>query len=526
MNASDSILDEITRFIDKPSLELAREVKDEKDRVADIAFLYSDAINKTTLSTIMGVFHWFDGKIYVPIDKKEFEVRLMESMCKGGVSRRDITHSFTKMFAVSERFVWSKEYEIRRDVLCFDNCVVNLDTGETFPHSKDFHVVNKLDFDYDETATCPLWTKFLSEVLPDVKAQMVLQEFLGLIFVDRRNVKIEKMAFLYGTGSNGKSVVFETITGILGKNNVTHHELSDLTTHQSADYKVASINGKLLNYCSEVDKAELNGAKTKGLISGEDREARLPYGQSFRVDLIPLLMANANELPATTDHTKGYFRRMLIIPFEVEITRDKADLELSTKLRAEYSGIFNWIMEGRRRMAAKGYKFTESEAIDSKVNQYELESNSALYFMSEKRYYHSQIDLKDNGKEEKSSTLYNDYRTWCLETGVKPFSNKSFSMKLSEKGFITERKTSGVMYWLYNMPMASEASRVESKLPRQILISLCKYEHGFTPLEDVLKFYNNQDEIEVVKKPTIIPIEEVVEKPSQQTIDFEEDECP
>lgn len=49
-------------------------------------------------------------------------------------------------------------------------------------------------------------------------------------FVDRRVAKMETMLVLRGSGSNGKSVVFETIMGILGRENVSNFGIGALIT--------------------------------------------------------------------------------------------------------------------------------------------------------------------------------------------------------------------------------------------------------------------------------------------------------
>ena len=49
----------------------------------------------------------------------------------------------------------------------------------------------------------------------------------------------------------------------------------------------------------------------------------------------------------------------------------------------------------------------------------------------------------------KSSDLYVEYEKMCEELEIKPISQKKFSPKLEEKGFIKERKPDGV-YWCVN----------------------------------------------------------------------------
>jgi phage/plasmid-associated DNA primase len=96
--------------------------------------------------------------------------------------------------------------------------------------SNKYIQVTQNDFEYLPTAVSYKWLKFLDEVLPDRKIQDVLQEFLGSIFIDRKEAKMEQMMILKGAGGNGKSVIFEVIKGLLGEDNISTFAISELIT--------------------------------------------------------------------------------------------------------------------------------------------------------------------------------------------------------------------------------------------------------------------------------------------------------
>jgi phage/plasmid-associated DNA primase len=98
------------------------------------------------------------------------------------------------------------------------------------------------------------------------------------------------MACLIGTGRNGKSVVYETINGILGTDNVSSIEITSLTESNNKEYNIASINGKMLNYCSDMSKKTIQSSSFKSIISGEKQLARFPYGKPFDALDIPLMV--------------------------------------------------------------------------------------------------------------------------------------------------------------------------------------------------------------------------------------------
>ena len=84
------------------------------------------------------------------------------------------------------------------------------------------------------------------------------------------------------------------------------------------------IANKLVNYASEIS-GKLETSIFKQLVSGEPVEARLPYGKPFSITGYAKLIFNCNELPKDVEQTRGYFRRFLIIPFEVTIPEAEQD---------------------------------------------------------------------------------------------------------------------------------------------------------------------------------------------------------
>ncbi len=164
-----------------------------------------------------------------------------------------------------------------------DKVLINLQTGtfEISPDSqqlrdfsaKDF-LTYQLPFEYDETANCPIFQSFLDKVLPEKELQYILAEFFGYVFT--KGLKMEKALLLYGSGANGKSVVFDVMNALLGKENIANFSLSNLLE----EHNRALIAHKLLNYGSEINATRTRD-EFKNLVSNEPIQARLKYGNSF-----------------------------------------------------------------------------------------------------------------------------------------------------------------------------------------------------------------------------------------------------
>jgi putative DNA primase/helicase len=311
-------------------------------------------------------------------------------------------------------------------------CLINLRNGtfEITPTEfvlRDFQredfLTYQLGFDYDQNADAPLWQNFLDEVLPDEARQKVLAEYIGYVFT---RLKLEKTLILYGRGANGKSVVFDVINALLGRENVSNYSLESLSHH----YQRAMLTNKLLNYSSEIS-TRLEADIFKRLTSGEPVEARLPYGQPFIMSRYARLLFNCNELPRDVEHTEAFFRRYLILPFDVTIPEGQQDKRLAEKIiKSELSGVFNWVLKGLQRLLRQE-NFTPCEAARKALEQYRKESDSVAMFMEEANYE----KVSERDKATPLKTMFGEYRTFCIDAGFRAVSSRTFRERLESLGF-------------------------------------------------------------------------------------------
>lgn len=304
------------------------------------------------------------------------------------------------------------------------------------PFSKDDFITYKLPFIYDPLADATMFKKYLNRVLPQQELQDILSEYLGYLFVPCNRMKMEKSMLLYGSGANGKSVLFDIINALLGKENVSNFSLGKLTDRNG--YYRAMIGDRLLNYSSEIN-SNLDPALFKQLVSGEPVEARLPYGKPFIIENYARLMFNTNELPRDVEHSHAYFRRFLIIPFEVIIPEAEQDHKLANKIiKSELSGIMNWVIEGLRRLI-KNESFTISNIVEKEIEDYRRESDTCLLFIEHKNI------VQDMVFHTSLQKLYDLYKQFCIENNYRPYSNRSFRKHLENYGFQTYKASTGVM---------------------------------------------------------------------------------
>lgn len=311
----------------------------------------------------------YTGTHWDSISDFELKVFLKEVYCKEAGERvtgsqREVVEGLFKQFPYTAMSLGTTQ---AKDKVNFQNCTLDLNTGNPMPHSYYHYFRYVLPYDYDPNARCPMFMKYLDEVLPEKDVQNVLAEYIGWIFLP--DLKLEKVLFLYGSGCNGKSVFVDIIEALLGRDNVSHESLSDMCG-ESGDRSRANLAGKLLNTCSDVSPNAFSGDIFKRIASGEPISTRLLYKDVATLTGYAKMMFCLNELPKTKDNSKGYFRRFLIVPFNVQIPKSRIDPKLAQKIiSTELPGIMNWALQGRARLVRQ-QGFSDSPICDRELEKY------------------------------------------------------------------------------------------------------------------------------------------------------------
>ena len=148
------------------------------------------------------------------------------------------------------------------------------------------------------------------------------------------------------------------------------------------------------------------------------------------------LLFAANTIPRMRDQTGAVLRRLVIIPFNAKFTKDDPDYDPYIKYKLiepepmEY--FINVAVEGLRRVLENN-EFTQSEAIEEQIHEYELQTNPVVGFLHW---------LKEGDVVNKTTrSVYNKYQTWCFENGGKSMSKsyldnavkKEFDVVIEEK---------------------------------------------------------------------------------------------
>lgn len=315
------------------------------------------------------------------------------------------------------------------------NCLISLKTGRTAEHDKKYMISKLAPVTYDENAKCPRWDRFIEEITcGDKSLQLYLQRMIGYCMT--AYTKEQCMFFLYGNGSNGKSVFVDTIAYMLGEYaaNCQPETVMMRDRNNTARGDLARLKGARMVVTSEPnDGCRLDEGIVKQMTGGTENKltARFLYGREFEFSPEFKIVMSTNYKPVIKGTDNGIWRRVRLIPFTAEFTKENRDPQLTEKLRRELPGILNWAIAGAVGWCKEG--LPPCAIIDEAGQEYRSEMDRVQQFLDD-------CTTRSESSSTQASTLYKCYKAWCSEQGDRfPVGSTKFFMELKRR--FKSRKT-------------------------------------------------------------------------------------
>ena len=303
-------------------------------------------------------------------------------------------------------------------------------------HTPSYLSTVQLNVEYNPQVDCPQFKKFLNEVL-DCKLIPLVQEIVGYLLTT--NTASQKAFVFWGPARTGKSTLLWVVEYLLlGKKNV-----SNIPWQEIGDkFKTAELLGKLANVFSDLPSKSIDDTGIFKVVTGEDYlMAEKKNKNPFKFKPFARLVFSCNELPRNyVDRTEGFYRRLIIVPFSRQIDKSKIDKSLKYKFQREKEGILNWALEGLKRLYENNFEFSENELTDGVKKEYKRENNNVISFVEEC----CELDgLFSCSRIE----LYESYKEFCVEAGLKALSQIKFNKELEGNFNITRSRSGKLRSW-------------------------------------------------------------------------------
>jgi len=313
--------------------------------------------------------------------------------------------------------------------------VVDLRDGTLRPRAGQLHTLCT-SVGPDMAAAAPVFTRFIHDVfLGDAELIAFMQRAMGYTLTGDRREQV--LFFWHGSGSNGKSTLFELLQYLMGSYSLKIAGATLMTArHDRHPTEIAQLLGRRLACSSELEEGVFfDEPKVKELTGDATASARFVNQDFFEFKQTQKHLIIGNFKPRLRGGDPAMARRIVLVPFAAHFTGASKDMLMPDKLRAEAPAILAWMIRGALNWQAQGLRVPPS-----------VRAASAEYMQA-----HDDLQLWRDERcaasgESKAGELYADFKNWKELRGEHAPSATSWYQRLESQAGITKRKSGGMLY--------------------------------------------------------------------------------
>jgi putative DNA primase/helicase len=233
-----------------------------------------------------------------------------------------------------------------------------------------------------------------------------------------------------GKGGDGKSTIVGAVRKTLGSYAQTCAVETFLDTglkrgaDASPDLARLAGDTRLISTGEPPRNSRLNTGAVKSFTGGAPITARELRQGIFEFTPIGKVILECNNKPNVPDTDDGIWRRLLPILFEIQIPKEKQDLELPAKLDAERPGILNWLIAGVLKWMEGG--LLRPQSVKDALEDYRRSGNPFAEWWAE-------CVVVDPDAKTPATAFFKSYKDYCDEQGHdKPMSQTTFGRALGD----------------------------------------------------------------------------------------------
>ena len=239
---------------------------------------------------------------------------------------------------------------------------------------------------------------------------------------------LHRIFCLVGSGMNGKGKFLELISRFIGDKNKTSTELDYLLNNR---FEAAKLYKKLVCLMGETNFTELSKTSLLKRLSGGDTigfefKNKNPFDDYNYAKII----IATNSLPMTTDKTRGFYRRWLLVDFPNEFN-EKKDI-LSEIPDIEYNNLAKKSISLLKNLM-KNREFSNEGSIEDRMKRYEERANPVAQFIRERC-------IADPNEKIPLFQFFNELKVYLTQRGHRVISKIELGRLLRNDGYVMEKE--------------------------------------------------------------------------------------
>lgn len=319
--------------------------------------LAQELMRRVNFIIVCSAIYMFNGIVYELLDNETLDRLILKELREpiAEIGRPEII-SAIRAFVKKEPNLVIDDPTIDPNFIVFRNGRLDIRTMEFADNDTLVFQTSYLNFNYDRYNThCPNFEKYLESVSggdPDIKELMLQTHgYIASCSMDAKSF------FLFiGEGDTGKSLTIGLDTMFFPNDFVSTIELQALgdkfQTGNLANVRL-NVGGDLPNKPLTPDVVK----HVKGITGNDMMTAEKKFVQPFSFKPTCKLVFATNHPLVLQQRDDQFCERLVVIPFDNKIPKDRQDHDLLNKLRDELPAIFNMILEAFLRLRNNNFEF-------------------------------------------------------------------------------------------------------------------------------------------------------------------------
>lgn len=319
--------------------------------------LAQELMRRVNFIIVCSAINMFNGIVYELLDNETLDQLILKELREpiAEIGRPEII-SAIRAFVKKEPKLVIDDPTIDPNYIVFRNGRLDIRTMEFADNDPLVFQTSYLNFNYDRYNThCPNFEKYLESVSggdPDIKELMLQTHgYIASCSMDAKSF------FLFiGEGDTGKSLTIGLDTMFFPNDFVSTIELQALgdkfSTGNLANVRL-NVGGDLPNKPLTPDVVK----HVKGITGNDMMTAEKKFVQPFSFKPTCKLVFATNHPLVLQQRDDQFCERLVVIPFDNKIPKDRQDHDLLNKLRDELPAIFNMILEAFLRLRNNNFEF-------------------------------------------------------------------------------------------------------------------------------------------------------------------------
>lgn len=353
--------------------------------------------------------YYYNGKCYDLIGEKEVAKLYIGKIDKkiGGEKNMHILSHIYKYLCI-DWDICVQEMKKNQRIAILNNGIFDVQHQILYSHKSSNIAFSYIDASYQKDIECKNFDQFIKKVTHgDTKLIERMWMFLGYILMQTTEAKV---FFVMGEApDSGKSLLGNFIESLFEKKYVSNIALNDF----NKEFSLAPIVGSAVNISLDLPSSTLSAnavSKLKMLTGGDTVNINQKYVSEFKYKNRAKFIFATNKPIKIAQKDDAFWNRMIYIPFDKSIPKEKQKHDLMDKFKQEKDAIVSKALMYAKKLIDNDFQFPTTSTIEKKMSEWRGEEDKTI-----RLFLKECCEFDETSKGELVENLYNVYCEYCKE---------------------------------------------------------------------------------------------------------------